>query len=76
VSDQNEWEGIEQRQYEYLCLGLTAGEFVRDLREIYSIPDRDQCLVNRLQTMKEDFDKKRKARESPLEEIMTSSFSE
>ena len=70
--DINNWEGIEERQYQYISLGLAAAKLARDLRKTYGIPDQDQRnLVNELQEMKKDFDKKRKARESLHEEIMT-----
>jgi hypothetical protein len=69
-------EFFEERTYQYACLGLSAAELARDLRNIYSIPERDFVHwnpVNELRDKKDTIEQQqRHARESqasPFDEI-------
>ncbi|MGI8568578.1 MAG: hypothetical protein ACR2KT_05665 [Methylocella sp.] len=60
-------EFFEDRQYQYACLGLTAAKLARDLRNTYSIPDRDfghWNPVKNLRDKKDTIEQQRHARES------------
>jgi|ERR1700732_1614338 len=58
-------EFFEERKYQYACLGLSAAELARVLRNTYSIPERDFVHWNPVKTLRDKKDTIEDQRRAP-----------